>query len=73
MQVAMVPEFLKPDAGGEETSKGSRRACRGGWGQRAPTDWSGTWDGLSGSAPDRRSEELIVALKRGNARGAKGL
>jgi hypothetical protein len=39
MQVASLPELLKPAIGGEATSMSSHRTCRGDWGQRAPKDW----------------------------------
>jgi len=32
---------------------------------------NGTWESITASRPCRKSEGLIVAMKRGNARGAK--
>src|SRR5690242_12363364 len=79
---------MKPDIGGEATSKSTRRALRGDWGQRAgkdqsrilgdPAGWSGRPRQRSkgihnrGVGPGWESERPIVVKKRGNARGAKG-
>lgn len=59
-------------------------ARRGGWGQRAPKDQSGTWEAHAGESqlnarwesitvkrPTWESDRLIVVVTRGNARRAK--
>jgi len=40
VKVASLPKLLKPVTGEEATSKSTRRAFRGGWGQRAGKDQS---------------------------------
>ena len=58
----------------------SDSAQRGGWGQRAPKDQSGTWETRAGESqlntswesittrwPVRESDRLIVVMTRGNA------
>lgn len=63
--------MTKPDIDGEATGKSSHRTFRGGWGRRV-------WD-RSAEEPGRPAVffagvgQPIVAGKRGNDRGAKGL
>jgi hypothetical protein len=38
VKAANLPELLKPEIGGEAMSRSTRRAFRGGWGQRAGKD-----------------------------------
>ena len=86
--MANLPTKTKPDkTDGEATGVCSHRTFRGGWGQRAWTDQSKEpgrsgrvagnsqrWQGIHNlrGGPHRKSERPIVAMKRGNARGAKG-
>ena len=78
----------EPATGGEATGKCSRRAFRGGWGQRAWTDQSRILGDPTGRVRRRaqrragiynrlsgsggESERPIGARKSGNADGAKG-
>lgn len=43
-QVAKLPKRTKPVIDGVAMGESSHRACRGGWGQRATKEWSGTWE-----------------------------
>jgi len=88
---ASLPDWVKPDTGGEATDRRIRWAARGDWGERMPKELirypgdppRGWWtavvhgQGRTGShnrgvLRRRKSDRLVVAEKRGNARGAKG-
>jgi RNA-directed DNA polymerase len=84
--VANPPDWAKPDIDRVAMGKSTCRTPRGDWGRRAWNEPSGTWETRpSGCVAQRRqgihnlpsgsgreSAGFIVALKRGNARGAKG-
>jgi len=44
MRVVILPKVVKPVIGREATGMSTCRALRGGWGRRASTDQSGTWE-----------------------------
>jgi len=90
LMVASLTEMVKPETGGEEMSVSTRRAIRGGWGERVLKDCQGIPGDPAWRAPvwvhsvqrergnhnplfcrARKSERLIVAMRRGNACGAK--
>jgi hypothetical protein len=53
LKVASLPKMLKPDIVEEATSESTRRAFRGGWGQRAGKDQSRTLGDPAGGAGNR--------------------
>src|SRR5690606_12440695 len=76
---------VKPTRIVKRSSGCSDLARRGDWGQRAPTDQSGTWEtpcgesqlntlreSITGGWPQGESERPILARTRGNARTSEG-
>jgi len=60
---------VKPETSVVATSKCTQRAVRGARGRHVHKGEMGTWETPNGFG---ESEGLIVVMKRGNARGAKG-
>lgn len=83
MEVTFLPKHGRSVTGCEAASMSNSRTSRGGWEQRAPKVQLGTWEirlcgwnptpRATGKRRRRKSDGLIVAMKRGNARGVKGL
>src|SRR4051794_38280130 len=76
-RAAILPERAKPDTGRQATSARSGRALRGGWGRRASTDLSGTWETCPGGGHDSvrrdRLRESITAVGPGQeSEGVRG-
>ena len=68
MRVAMLPDMLKPVAGGEETFTRNRRALRGGWRWRAGKDNSRNLRDPPRTAASRRESDGLIVAKNGLTR-----
>ena len=69
VEVASLPKMMKPDIGGEATSKGTRRAFRGGWGQRAGKEQSRNLGDPAGRGKGHRTQRPKGIHNRGNGPG----
>jgi hypothetical protein len=71
MEVASLPDTVKPDTGDEATGTSSRQTFRGVKGQRAGTDQSGTWETRPGAAQvggNRRRESITAGRSEAGSR-----
>jgi hypothetical protein len=69
-RVASLPKTVKPAIGRVATSTSTGRTLRGGWGQRAANDLSGTWETRpEGPNKANDSRERITGSRSGSGVG----